>query len=85
MSGRRLPSGIIEIAVTILGHQELRHHEKGPRLAQQPWRHLRLLRLQGKKSELGRDQRITLLAGQGFGKLSKWLAQRYGTGSGATI
>jgi predicted RNase H-like nuclease len=40
------------------------------------------LRLQGKKSELGRDQRITLLADQGFVKLSKWLTQRYGTGIG---
>ena len=40
------------------------------------------LRLQGKKSELGRDQRVKLLADQGFVKLSKWLAQRYGTGIG---
>jgi predicted RNase H-like nuclease len=40
------------------------------------------LRLQGKKSELGRDQRTKLLAGQGFVKLSRWLAQRYGTGIG---
>jgi predicted RNase H-like nuclease len=40
------------------------------------------LRLQGKKSELGRNQRITLLADQGFVKLSKWLTQRYGTGIG---
>jgi hypothetical protein len=38
--------------------------------------------LQGKKSELGRDQRIRLLAGQGFVKLSKWLTQRHGTGIG---
>jgi predicted RNase H-like nuclease len=38
--------------------------------------------LQGKKSELGRDQRIKLLADQGFVKLPKWLAQRYGTGIG---
>jgi predicted RNase H-like nuclease len=38
--------------------------------------------LQGKKSALGRDQRIKLLAGQGFVKISKWLAQRYGTGIG---
>jgi predicted RNase H-like nuclease len=40
------------------------------------------LRLQRKKSELGRDQRIKLLADQGFVKISKWLAQRYGTGIG---
>jgi len=40
------------------------------------------LRVQGKKSEPGRDQRIKLLAQQGFVKLSKWLAQRYGTGIG---
>jgi predicted RNase H-like nuclease len=40
------------------------------------------LRLRGKKSELGRGQRIELLADQGFVKLSKWLAQRYGTGIG---
>jgi hypothetical protein len=40
------------------------------------------LRLQGKKSALGRDQRIKLLADRGFVKLSKWLTQRYGTGIG---
>jgi predicted RNase H-like nuclease len=40
------------------------------------------LRLQGKKSESGRDQRIKLLADRGFVKLSGWLAQRYGTGIG---
>lgn len=40
------------------------------------------LRLPGKKSELGRDQRIKLLADQGFVKLSEWLTQRYGTGIG---
>jgi predicted RNase H-like nuclease len=40
------------------------------------------VRLQGKKTELGRDQRIKLLADQGFVKLSSWLAQRYGTGIG---
>jgi predicted RNase H-like nuclease len=39
-------------------------------------------RLEGKKSEPGRDQRIELLIGRGFVKLSKWLAQRYGTGIG---
>jgi predicted RNase H-like nuclease len=39
-------------------------------------------RLHGKKSELGRHQRITLLADQGFVKLSKWLTRRYGTGIG---
>ena len=38
--------------------------------------------LQGKKSEPGREQRIKLLAKQGFIKLSKWLTQRYGTGIG---
>jgi predicted RNase H-like nuclease len=40
------------------------------------------LRLEGKKSALGRDQRIKLLADRGFVKLSKWLKQRYGTGIG---
>jgi predicted RNase H-like nuclease len=40
------------------------------------------LRLQGKKSELGRDQRIKLLSQRGFVKLSKWLMQRHGTGIG---
>lgn len=40
------------------------------------------LRLEGKKSALGRDQRIKLLADRGFVKLSKWLTQRYGTGIG---
>jgi predicted RNase H-like nuclease len=40
------------------------------------------LRLDGKKSALGRDQRIKLLADRGFVKLSKWLTQRYGTGIG---
>jgi predicted RNase H-like nuclease len=40
------------------------------------------LRLQGKKSALGRDQRIKLLADRGFVKLSKWLTLRYGTGIG---
>ncbi len=37
------------------------------------------LRLEGKKSAFGRDQRIKLLADRGFVKLSKWLTQRYGT------
>jgi predicted RNase H-like nuclease len=40
------------------------------------------LRLQGKISALGRDQRIKLLADRGFVKLSKWLTLRYGTGIG---
>jgi predicted RNase H-like nuclease len=40
------------------------------------------LRLGGKKSPLGRDQRIKLLADHGFVKISKWLTQRYGTGIG---
>ena len=39
-------------------------------------------RLARKKSELGRNQRVRLLADQGFVKLPKWLAQRYGTGVG---
>jgi predicted RNase H-like nuclease len=38
--------------------------------------------LGGKKSALGRDQRIKLLADPGFVKLSKWLTQCYGTGIG---
>jgi predicted RNase H-like nuclease len=45
------------------------------RLGNQLW-------LQGKKSAPGRDQRIKLLAEQGFVKLSKWLTQRHGTGIG---
>jgi predicted RNase H-like nuclease len=40
------------------------------------------LRLGGKKSAPGRDQRIRLLTDRGFVKLSKWLTQRYGTGIG---
>ena len=40
------------------------------------------MRLKGKKSAVGRDQRIKLLADRGFVKLSKWLTQRYGTGIG---
>jgi predicted RNase H-like nuclease len=35
--------------------------------------------LDGKKSEHGRDQRIELLAEQGFVKISKWLRWRHGT------
>jgi predicted RNase H-like nuclease len=38
--------------------------------------------LSGKKSALGGDQRIKLLADHGFVKISKWLAQRHGTGIG---
>jgi predicted RNase H-like nuclease len=44
------------------------------------WKLGNQLCLQGKKSELGRDQRIRLLADQGFVKLSEWLSKRYGTG-----
>jgi len=40
------------------------------------------LRLRGKKSELGREQRFKLLSQSGFVKLSKWLTQRHGTGIG---
>jgi predicted RNase H-like nuclease len=40
------------------------------------------LRLERKKSEAGRKQRIELLADRGFVKISKWLTQRYGTGIG---
>ena len=40
------------------------------------------LRLEGKKSARGRDQRIKLLADRGFVKISKWLTLRYGTGIG---
>jgi len=35
-----------------------------------------------KKSALGREQRIKLLAALGFTKLPKWLTQRFGTGIG---
>jgi predicted RNase H-like nuclease len=38
--------------------------------------------LEGKKSAIGRDQRIKLLADRGFVKLSRWLTQRHGTGIG---
>lgn len=38
--------------------------------------------LERKKSVAGREQRIKLLASQGFVKLAKWLTQRYGTGIG---
>jgi predicted RNase H-like nuclease len=38
--------------------------------------------LQGKKSTAGREQRIELLASQGFVKLERWLTQRHGTGIG---
>ena len=40
------------------------------------------VRLEGKKSERGRDQRIKLLADRGFVKISTWLTQRHGTGIG---
>jgi len=40
------------------------------------------LRLGGKKSAAGRDQRINLVVDRGFVKISKWLMQRYGTGIG---
>jgi predicted RNase H-like nuclease len=36
----------------------------------------------GKKSAAGRDQRIELLTERGFAGISKWLAQRRGTGVG---
>jgi predicted RNase H-like nuclease len=39
-------------------------------------------KLEGKKSEKGRAQRIALLIAQGFHKLPKWLMQRHGTGIG---
>lgn len=38
--------------------------------------------LEGKKSARGREQRVKLLAKQGFAKLSKWLSLRHGTGIG---
>jgi predicted RNase H-like nuclease len=41
-----------------------------------------VLRLEGKKLALGRDQRLKLLADQGFVKLSRWLTQRRCTGIG---
>jgi len=40
------------------------------------------IRLERKKSEAGRNQRIQLLADRGFIKVSKWLSQRYLTGIG---
>jgi predicted RNase H-like nuclease len=46
------------------------------------WKLSHPLRLQGKKSAPGRDQRIKLLAEKGFSKLSRWLTQRHGTGIG---
>jgi len=39
-------------------------------------------RLDRKKSVAGREQRVKLLASQGFVKLAKWLTQRHGTGIG---
>jgi predicted RNase H-like nuclease len=39
-------------------------------------------RLENKKAERGREQRITLLSAQGFVKLPEWLTQRRGTGIG---
>jgi predicted RNase H-like nuclease len=39
-------------------------------------------RLQPKTSEAGRRQRIGMMADRGFGKISKWLTLRYGTGIG---
>jgi predicted RNase H-like nuclease len=38
--------------------------------------------LERKKFERGREQRIKLLADQGFVQLSRWLTQRHGTGIG---
>ncbi len=40
------------------------------------------IRLDGKKSARGCEQRVHLLAGRGFVRLSKWLTQRFGTGIG---
>src|ERR1700738_5695711 len=40
------------------------------------------VRPEPKKSARGRNQRIELLAEQGFVKISKWMTQRYGTGIG---
>jgi predicted RNase H-like nuclease len=40
------------------------------------------LSLDRKKSAAGREQRIKLLASQGFVKLAQWLTQRHGTGIG---
>jgi predicted RNase H-like nuclease len=40
------------------------------------------LRLERKKSEAGRNQRIKLLTDWGIVKTSKWLTQRFGTGIG---
>jgi predicted RNase H-like nuclease len=40
------------------------------------------LRLERKNLDAGRKQRIKILADCGFGKISKWLTQRHGTGIG---
>lgn len=40
------------------------------------------IRLERKKTEPGREQRIRLLAERGFARLSTWLTQRRGTGIG---
>jgi predicted RNase H-like nuclease len=40
------------------------------------------LHLERKNSDAGRKQRIKILADCGFGKISKWLTLRYGTGIG---
>jgi predicted RNase H-like nuclease len=50
-------------------HPELVFHNLGQQV-----------RLDGKKSEHGSEQRLKLLAGRGFVKLSTWLTQRRGTG-----
>jgi predicted RNase H-like nuclease len=39
-------------------------------------------KLAGKKTELGRSERITLLKDSGFTKIEKWLNHRFGTGIG---
>jgi len=46
------------------------------------WRLNNQSHLEGKKSAVGRDQRIKILADQGFTNIARWLTQRHGTGIG---
>jgi predicted RNase H-like nuclease len=46
------------------------------------WKLNGCVHLESKKSATGRDQRTEILRDQGFIKITKWLAQRHGTGIG---
>jgi predicted RNase H-like nuclease len=55
-------------------------HETHPELVFQRLNGGRVL--DRKKSRDGREQRVALLVGAGFGKIRRWLEQRHGTGIG---